>query len=109
MMATILSKAGLPLLLTACGFVGGMLFQGKVLKPKVNVECPSPIVNIPRCPDCNCPPALGTEIDKIKNTRGTVHLHLHQTYTVAGDSTALKNMIDKSINQAFDKHKIKKR
>ncbi|WKZ60806.1 MAG: hypothetical protein QY309_04830 [Cyclobacteriaceae bacterium] len=103
----ILSKIGLPLLIAGGSFFGGMVFQAKVLKPNIVVDS-KPVVNIPRCPDCNCPPAIGTELDKIKNTRGTVNLHLHQNYTVAGDSTALRTIVEETINNAFDKRKIKK-
>lgn len=104
----ILSKAGLPVLIGIASFIGGVLFQAKVLRPNIVVES-KPVVNVPKCPDCNCPPTLGNDLDKIKNTRGTVNLHFHQNYTMAGDTVGLRSMIEESVNKVLEQHKIKRR
>jgi hypothetical protein len=109
MVGTLLSKLGLPLLVAGGGFMGGMMFQGKVLKPNIKVET----VTCPEAAPCICnPPAVEVQsfdVNKIKNMRSFTYAPQFQgSIQVAGvDSTALRNMIRQSIQQEFKKLKVK--
>jgi hypothetical protein len=105
MISALLTKIGVPLLIAGGGFFGGMVFQAKVLKPNITVE-PAKVVFNHKCPDCNCPPTLGSEIDKIKaKGRANLTIHLHQNYTSGSDSTDLRLIIDQALNQYSLKRK----
>jgi hypothetical protein len=71
------------------GFTGGLMWSQQH-QPKI--EIPSP----PRCPDCNCPPTLGSEFDKIKGKN--IHLTLNQKYSVEMDGDSL---VMQRIKEAF--------
>ena len=107
-LTSLLPKIGVPLLFVAGGFLGGLTFQAKVLdKNCPELKCPK--VSVPKCPDCNCPPTLGNEFEKIKNTRGTFILHLHQNYTTATDSVELRKVLNESIARALEQYSLKKK
>jgi len=85
---------------------GGMAFHAKVLMPE-----------IPACPACNCPePTVSVQpfdVDKIKGVKSFNYSpQFSGSISVAGvDSTALRKMIDRAIDQSLSKHvgkKIKK-
>lgn len=106
----LLSKIAIPAAFVAAGFIGGLTFQAKVLDKKCpTLECPT--VKVPKCPDCNCPPTLGNEFDKIKTKgKSNVTLHLHNTYTASGmDSTGLRNMMKESVEAALKDYTVKKK
>lgn len=106
---TLLSKIGLPIAFIAIGFVAGLTFQSKVLeRPCPSVECPE--IKVPKCPDCNCPPTLGNEFDRIKTKgKSNLTLNLHNNYTTACDSTSLRETIRESVQAALDDYTIKKK
>lgn len=101
----ILSKAGLPLLIGVGSFFGGMVFQGKVMKP--NIEVPA----CPPCPQVTCnPPAVSVqpfEVEKMKNLRNFTYQPSYSgSISVSGvDSAFVKRVIRETIQQEFKKQK----
>jgi hypothetical protein len=54
-------------------------------------------IEIPKCPDCNCPdipPSNGIEFDKIKGFKGTISLTQHYRVDVNGDSLVMRKFED---------------
>lgn len=77
-------------------FGGGVLFDAKVLRPKINLTCPP-------APACKCPeqkPCNGIDFDKIKSKNITIQNEQH--LTVSGDSVMIES-IRKMINEEVDK------
>jgi hypothetical protein len=74
---------------TICGFLGGLLFQAKVLNQKIE---------IPACPACNCPPATKLELNnfepqKIKGIKSfTYSPSISGNITIVVDTTQLKKI-----------------
>lgn len=67
--------------------IGSTLGITKAVKPQMNLVCnPAPC-------ECNCPPTLGSEFDKIKSKYVT--LNLNQTYktTMNGDSLFIATLV----------------
>jgi hypothetical protein len=64
--------------------------------PEIVVKAPE----IPKCPDCNCPPSVslnGFDVDKLNNKKGTFHLHnTISNVTVNVDSLMLRQLIQAS-------------
>lgn len=72
---------------------GGTLFISKAIKP---------VINVPECPSCNCPPAAEVslqnfDLDKLNNKKGTFHLHNNisnvQIKIEAKDSVLMKQLL----------------
>ena len=105
--AALLKKIGLVGAIFIAGGFGGMILQKK-LQPEIKFSCPE--VRVPKCPDCNCPPTLGSEFDKIKaKGRSNITLHLHQNYTTCNDSTDFKQIISESVSNALENYTVKKK
>lgn len=69
------------------GLAGGAV-AAKWLTPKT--VCPKiTFPKYPKCPDCNCPPTLGSEFDKVKGKNITLHLNQHYQVQANGDSLLL--------------------
>lgn len=93
-----------PAALLMVGALAGSFGTMKLQKP---VSVPSY-----ECPDCNCPePSVSVqpfEVDKIKGLKSFVYNpQFSGSIQVAGvDSTALRKMIDQSMEQAFQRYMI---
>lgn len=103
--AAILTKIGVPLLIAGGGFFGGMMFQGKVMKPNITVPA------CPPCPQVTCnPPAVSVQpfdVEKIKNLRTFTYQPSYSgSISVAGvDSAFVKRAIREAVQEEFKKLK----
>lgn len=99
MFSTLLGKYLIPIVaLISMG--AGMLFQARVLAPK----CPK--IEFPKCPDCNCPPAVNTiDFDKIKGFKGTIQLNQNYKVEMDGDSLAME-AFQKAVRDELIKLKV---
>jgi hypothetical protein len=97
------SKIGLPLLIAGGGFFGGMMFQGKVMKPKIEIPA------CPPCPQVTCnPPAVSVqpfEVEKMKNLRNFTYQPSYSgSISVAGvDSAFVKRAIREAIREELNR------
>lgn len=95
----VLKKLVGPLALVLVGIVAGSFGTLKLQKPPEY-----------KCPDCNCPePTVSVQpfdVDKIKGLRSFVYTpQFSGSIRVAGvDSTALRKMIDASMEKAMQKY-----
>ncbi len=103
-MNLLLSKIALPLALFACGLVGGIFLQQRVISREINV---------PACPDCRCPdPVVSVQpfdVQKMKRIGEFIYSpQFNGSISVAGvDSTALALMIEKAMDKSFSKSQRK--
>lgn len=103
MMTALLKKLLGPVALVLVGIVGGAFVTMKMQKP----------VTVPAAPDCICPePSVSVQpfdVDKIKGVKSFVYQpQFSGSIQVAGvDSTALRKMIDKSMDEAFQRYMAK--
>lgn len=65
------------------------LAGGSVLTKWATPKTVCPKIEIPACPDCNCPPTLGSEFEKVKGKYVTLNLSQHYQVHANGDSLLL--------------------
>jgi hypothetical protein len=103
-MNLLLSKIALPLALFACGLVGGIFLQQRVISKDIEFSCP----------DCRCPdPVVSVQpfdVEKMKRIGSFNYSpQFSGSISVAGvDSTSLNKMINEAMDRSIKKYSERK-